>query len=90
MDTTDKPTVLLIDKLRWIIIYASASVITSLALSADIGFGFGFILPMLVVGMVISSLLWISVRRTWRWYNWMNVASYIMVAILVALAFVNA
>jgi signal transduction histidine kinase len=69
-------------KLLWIAAILFA--IGAKAINTNVQFAAGFVLPWLLIGAVLSPIVWLILRRrfVWQWYHWLNTASIVMIAVL--------
>ena len=66
----------------------------AIAMHKELSFGFGFVLGWYFLGLVLSPIWWMLTRiwqkGPWRWYDWLNSGSYIMIILLVLSVIVKA
>ncbi|MFA6010356.1 MAG: hypothetical protein WC799_10280 [Desulfobacteraceae bacterium] len=74
-----------VKKMIWLVIFLVAVIIQ--AMQSNIGFAFGATIPSFIAGMVLSPIWWGVTKKNrklpWKWFDWMNAGSYIMIGLLI-------
>jgi hypothetical protein len=57
------------------------------ARESNIEYAIGYTVPWFVIGMALSGVWWLVGRKqknlSWKWFDWLNVAAYIMLALFI-------
>ena len=69
----------------WVIVFLIAAVGTIATRNVSIVGAIGFNVPFFILGIILSPIWWAITKfkrkSSWKWYDWLNVSSYIMIVI---------
>jgi hypothetical protein len=84
------------NKFIWLILFLIVVLVNSGGNFQDARYlvaGLGMSLPSFVLGLVLSPIWWGLTKKSrensWEWFDWLNVASYIMVVVNILSFFVK-
>lgn len=77
-----------IDKMRWAVLFGCSVFLYAMFTNHTFQWSLGYVAPSFAVGIVVSAITWMF-KRQWKWYDWLNVGSYIGVLLLLANLFLN-
>jgi hypothetical protein len=77
-----------IDKMRWAVLFTCSVFLYAIFTNSSFQWSLGYVASSFAVGLVISAITWMF-KRQWKWYDWMNVGSYIGVVLFLANVFLN-
>lgn len=79
------------EKLIWLMILIGAVALN--AVSTNPSFAAGTTVPWFLLGVLLSPIWWLVTKswrkKPWKWFDWLNVAAYIMILLLVARAVIH-
>lgn len=77
-----------IDKMRWAVLFACSVFLYAMFSKYSFQWALGYVASSFAIGLVVSAITWMF-KRQWKWYDWMNVGSYIGVVLFLANVFLN-
>jgi hypothetical protein len=86
-DMSEK-SVATIDKMRWAVLFLCCVFLYAIFTKYSFEWSLGYVASSFVIGLIVSAITWIF-KRHWYWYDWMNVGSYIGVALFLANIILN-